>query len=155
MRFFVPIGWMILSTAPVAAQSALRRSEMVRVELTSREIIRGKVIDPRSDSLIVSDYTEVLAIPASGILSVATYDRHWMKGGIKGAKIGAVVGGALTVAGLAIDLTYCRKPGSECMGPFTAVGLGAGFWTTGIGAGIGFVTAPGGWTRPKPYLPGK
>jgi hypothetical protein len=151
MRFAAGVVGAILFAAPGLAQSALKPDEMVKVELRSDEVLRGKVLRPTRDSLFFSDYARVLAIPAADIRSVATFEKDWWRGARRGAKVGAITGGVLVVAGLAADLTYCRQSGSECMAPFTAIGLGAAFWTTGIGAGIGFLTAPGGWSRPRPY----
>ena len=153
MRFAAGVVGAILFAAPGLAQSGLNPHEMVKVELRSDKVLRGKVLRPTRDSLFFSDYARVLAIPAADIRSVATFEKDWWRGARRGAKVGAIAGVALVAAGLAGDLIYCRQPGSECMAPFTAIGLGAGVWTTGIGAGIGFLTAPGGWTRPGPYLP--
>src|SRR3954470_24825483 len=131
MRFVVLIVWAICSASPVMAQSGLNPNEMVRLELRSGQVIRGKVVNPSRDTLIVSDYARVIAIPAPDIYSVATYEKHYREGAVRGAKVGAITGGVLIVAGLAFDLTHCTKSENECMGLASIVGVGATFWTIG------------------------
>ena len=152
MRIAVGTVLTILGAASAAAQSALKPNEMVKVELISNQFIRGKTIRPTPDSLFFSDDSRVIALPASQIRSVATFEKDWWRGARRGAKVGAITGVALIAAGAVVDATYCRKPGSECMAPASFIGMAAAFHTTWIGAGSGFLTAPGRWSKPRPYL---
>lgn len=154
MRFIIVIVGAVVIASPVIAQAGLKPRQMVRIELKSGQAYRGKVLRPMPDSLIFSDYTRVISVPAPEIYSVATYEKHYWRGAVRGAKVGAIVGGVLIAVGLVSDLTYCRKPSSECMMPATFVGIGGAFWTTGVGAGIGLLAAPGGWTNPRSYSGG-
>jgi hypothetical protein len=151
MRFASVLVGAILVAGSAAAQSPLKRNDLVKVETASRQSVWGQVMRSTGDSLVLSDYSRVISIPAPDILSIATYDRQWTRGAVRGAKVGAIVGAVAIAAGLYFDLTECRKPGSECMVPVTAVGIGAAFYTTGIGGGIGLLTAPGGWSQPRAY----
>ena len=73
-QFAVVVGGMILGATSGAAQPALKPNEMVKVELTSNQILRGKAIRVSRDSLFFSDYARVIPIPASDIRSVATFE---------------------------------------------------------------------------------
>ena len=123
---------------------------MVKVETASREVIRGKVLRRTPDTLVMSDYARVIALHAADVRSVSSYHKDWRRGARRGAKIGAITGGVLTVIGLGFDIA-CLRSRDECY-PLGAIsGVGATFWTTGIGAVIGGLAGPGTWqARPWP-----
>jgi hypothetical protein len=138
----------ILVALPAAAQP-FRPGEMIRIETASHEVVRGKLIRATRDSLIMSDYARVIALARPQIRSVATYHKDWKRGAKKGARIGAITGAVLTVIGLGFDIR-CAIVKDECY-PLGAIsGIGATFWTTGIGAVVGGFAGPGRWT-PRPY----
>jgi hypothetical protein len=133
---FGPASAQRLGTAP------LDSGTLIRIHLATMQIVRGRLLEPFqptiSPALVFCSYprspcrstTEPPAksIPVSQVttLDVAT-GSHWLKGGLIGAGVGAVVGGAFIILANGLcDTSNCRSSG-----PPTAVSLTIGGFALG------------------------
>ena len=155
MRFFITALISLLPFTPAAAQqlgsAPLDSGTLVRINISTGHPVRGRLLEPfhpsASPALVFCSYpgspcisrtephAQVMPVTQITTLEMAT-GTHWLKGGLIGAGIGAVLSGVLVYLAIGnCDNTGCHSSGHRTGVRLAAAGVTAlGF---GLGASIG------------------
>jgi len=144
MRSLFLVAAFVIATRPTNAQTAPvafpRPGTLVRVTSVRPDTVIDYLAGQSRDSLWLSQRRFGLA----EVSSVATYQRNYGKGAIRGLKWGAGIGGAMVLAGAIADATSGPCRDFICI-PAVAVGGFFGVLSTGIGTLIGLANSPQEW----------
>ena len=148
MRKASVIAALVVSTASAKAQNLPAEGTPIQAR-TDFGIVTGIVQRRAADSLWILDSTfQLRPLVRPEIREMSTYGIQWARGAKRGALVGGIIGamglGAAIWADTHMEGECICIPASFVVAPI-AVGLPI------VGAGVGLVFAPSGWSRPRRY----
>jgi hypothetical protein len=139
----------ILVSFPAAAQRLPAEGTPIKAK-TDYGPVEGIVRRRTNDSLWVVDRDERLrAFNRRNIWEMSTYGTQWGRGAKRGAIAGGIVGAATLLGAVWVDT---HQTGESFFPPLTVFAVPVSILGMPlIGAGIGTLFAPDGWSKPRMY----
>lgn len=149
MRYALAVAALMIVAGEASAQQFPAKGTRIQAK-TDFGLVAGIVQRRATDSIWVADPNSgVRVLRRFEVREISTYGTQWGRGARRGAIVGGILG-AITL-GTAIWMDTHWEGECICV-PITYIAAPVSLGLPLIGAGVGVMFAPDGWSKPKTYF---